>query len=149
MDSKTLLSKIAQLVGVKLQEEEAKPEEVILEAAHIEAEPVVLAEEEKPIEEEKKKEEEEVKEEKTEMAVEDMIAALEARIKMIEDYMKADEAESVAEEAIVESKKEEKMSAPKKFKGQPKEEAPVKNIVNSKNADSTINKVWEKMAQFK
>jgi hypothetical protein len=147
MDSKTLLSKIAQLVGVKLQEEEAKPEEVILEAAPIEAEPVVLAEEEKPMEEEKKKEEEDVKEEK--MAVEDMIAALEARIKMIEDYMKADEAESVAEEAIVESKKEEKMSAPKKFKGQPKEEAPVKNIVNSKNADSTINKVWEKMAQFK
>jgi hypothetical protein len=147
MDSKTLLSKIAQLVGVKLQEEEAKPEEVILEAAPVEAEPVVLAEEEKPMEEEKKKEEEDVKEEK--MAVEDMIAALEARIKMIEDYMKADEAESVAEEAIVESKKEEKMSAPKKFKGQPKEEAPVKNIVNSKNADSTINKVWEKMAQFK
>jgi hypothetical protein len=147
MDSKTLLSKIAQLVGVKLQEEEAKPEEVILEAAPVEAEPVVLAEEEKPMEEEKKKEEEDVKEEK--MAVEDMIAALEARIKMIEDYMKADKAEDVAEESIVESKKEEKMSAPKKFKGQPKEEAPVKNIVNSKNADATINRVWEKMAQFK
>jgi hypothetical protein len=146
MDSKTLLSKIAALVGVNLQEE-AKPEEVILEAAPVEAEPVVLAEEEKPMEEEKKKEEEEVKEEK--MAVEDMIAALDARIKMIEDYMKADKAEDVAEEVIVESKKEEKMSAPKKFKGQPKEETPAKNVVNNKNADTTINKVWEKMAQFK
>lgn len=147
MDSKTLLSKIAQLVGVKLQEEEAKPEEVILEAAPVEAEPVVLAEDPKPLEEEKKKEEEDVKEEK--MAIEDVVSALEARIKAIEDYMKADEAESKAEEAIVESKKEEKMSAPKKFKGQPKEEAPAKNIVNNKNADTTINKVWEKMAQFK
>lgn len=145
MDSKTLLSKIAQLVGVKLQEEEAKPEEVILEAAPVEAEPVVLAEEEKPMEEEKKKEEEEVKEK---LAIEDVVSALEARIKAIEDYMKADEAESKAEEAIVESKKEEKMSAPKPFRGQPKEEAPIKNIVNSKNADSTINRVWEKMAQF-
>ena len=146
MDSKTLLSKIAALVGVNLQEE-AKPEEVILAEAPVEAEPVVLAEEEKPMEEEKKKEEEEVKEEK--MAVEDMIAALDARIKMIEDYMKADKAEDVAEEVIVESKKEEKMSAPKKFKGQPKEETPAKNVVNNKNADTTINKVWEKMAQFK
>ena len=143
MDSKTLLSKIAQLVGVKLQEEEAKPEEVILEAAPVEAEPVVLAEEEKPMEEEKKKEEEDVKEEK--MAVEDMIAALEARIKSLEDKL----ATAEVEVEMPEMKKEEKMSAPKKFKGQPKEEAPVKNIVNSKNADSTINKVWEKMAQFK
>jgi hypothetical protein len=148
MDSKTLLSKIAALVGVNLQEE-AKPEEVILAEAPVEAAPVVLAEEAKPMEEEKKKEEEEVKEEKTEMAVEDMIAALDARIKMIEDYMKADKAEDVAEEVIVESKKEEKMSAPKKFKGQPKEETPAKNVVNNKNADTTINKVWEKMAQFK
>lgn len=147
MDSKTLLSKIAQLVGVKLQEEEAKPEEVILEAAPVEAEPVVLAEEEKPVEE-KKKEEEDVKEEETKMAIEDVVSALEARIKAIEDYMKADEAEGKAEEAIVESKKEEKMSAPKPFRGQPKEEAPSKNVVNNKNADTTINKVWEKMAQF-
>jgi hypothetical protein len=148
MDSKTLLSKIAQLVGVKLQEEEAKPEEVILEAAPIEAEPVVLAEEEAAVElaeelpvEEKKKEEEDVKQE---LAVEDMIAALEARIKALEDKLAAAEVEV----EMPEMKKEEKMSAPKKFKGQPKEEAPVKNIVNSKNADSTINKVWEKMAQF-
>ena len=147
MDSKTLLSKIAQLVGVKLQEEEAKPEEVILEAAPVEAEPVILAEEEKPMEEEKKKEEEEVKEEK--MAIEDVVSALEARIKAIEDYFKAEKSEDKVEEEIVAEKKEEKMSAPKKFKGQPKEEAPAKNIVNNKNADTTINKVWEKMAQFK
>jgi hypothetical protein len=149
MDSKTLLSKIAALVGVNLQEE-AKPEEVILAEAPVEAEPVVLAEEAKPMEEEAPKEEEKKKEEEEQkLAVEDMIAALDARIKMIEDYMKADKAEDVAEEVIVESKKEEKMSAPKKFKGQPKEETPAKNVVNNKNADTTINKVWEKMAQFK
>jgi hypothetical protein len=149
MKSKEIIERIAALVGVELSKEETKVEETKVEETVVE-----LAEEVKEEEkvEDKKEEEapkEEKKKEEEKLAVEDMIAALDARIKAIEDYMKADKAEDVAEEVVVESKKEEKMSKQKKFTGAPKEDKTAQPVVKSTKSANTIDKVWERLAQNK
>lgn len=104
---------------------------------------------EEVVEEKDPMKEEEVKEE-TKMAIEDVVSALEARIKAIEDYMKADKEEDKAEEEVVAEKKEEKMSAAKKFNGAPVEDKKMNPIVtNANKSRSTLDSVWEKMSNFK
>jgi hypothetical protein len=117
----------------KMSTEEIKSEEV--------EETVNLAEE---VKEEEPKKDEEVKEEK--MSIEDVVAALEARLKALEDKLAGAEVEV----EMPEMKKEEKMSASKKFNGAPVEEKKVNPIVtNSNKTRSTIDSVWEKMSNFK
>jgi hypothetical protein len=119
--------------ATKMSTEEIKSEEV--------EETVNLAEE---VKEEEPKKDEEVKEEK--MSIEDVVASLEARIKALEDKLAGAEVEV----EMPEMKKEEKMSASKKFNGAPVEEKKVNPIVtNSNKTRSTIDSVWEKMSNFK
>ena len=119
--------------ATKMSTEEIKSEEV--------EEVVTLAEEDAIMEPKK----EEVKDE-TKMSIEDVVAGLEARLKALEDKLAGAEVEV----EMPEMKKEEKMSASKKFNGAPVEEKKVNPIVtNSNKTRSTIDSVWEKMSNFK
>lgn len=106
----------------------------------------------KEAEGEKTYEESPAKEKKQEeLNLEEVVAALIEKVAALEDMMKGmmEKKEEVKEEVEeMGDYKEQKMSKSKKFNGAPAEQPKIKNLINPGKTQGTIDRVWERIADF-